>query len=312
MAEADLDGLLAAFRDGSRRALARLLTFAENGEYTNELADLARAQPGHGLVVGITGAPGAGKSTLLAALVKFLRRKGESVCVLACDPASPFSGGAILGDRVRMDHDPGDSGVFIRSSSARGAGQAIGPRAEALIRLSRSFGFDRILVETVGAGQDEFAIRDLVDVLILVVTPMAGDDVQWEKAGVLEASDIVVLNKGDLPGADVALASLKSTLAIVTSDGQAPPPVVKVTATTAEGIDTLWEAVLHEAGQPRSSRRLTDRYRLFAALERLLAERFRSAAKDERVERLLQQVREEHLNREAAAWQLLDILRPTD
>src|SRR5262249_34814531 len=180
-----------------RRALARLISLAETDDAP---AAPAPAKAAH--VVGITGSGGAGKSTLVGALIGHLRKLGLRVGVLACDPQSPKTGGALLGDRIRVRFDPADEGVFFRSMSTRGAAGGVSDGAGRAIAWMQAFGFDVILVETVGVGQDQVGVRSIVDTLILLVTPAAGDEIQWEKAGVIELADLVVVNKSDMPGAE--------------------------------------------------------------------------------------------------------------
>ena len=176
------DQLLDRFAAGERRALARILSLIESGQWTAAAPEDAP----HPVVVGITGSGGAGKSTLVGSLVEHLRSNNVKVAVLACDPQSPRSGGALLGDRIRVAMDPADDGVFFRSFSTRGAAGGIATWVKDATAWLAAFGFEVVLVETVGVGQDQFAVRDLVDVLVLVVTPMSGDEVQWEKAGLIE------------------------------------------------------------------------------------------------------------------------------
>ena len=229
---------------GERRALARMLTLVEAGKAPSaqEISQAGQTTDVHPapLVVGITGSGGAGKSTLVAALVKRLRLAGLRVGVLACDPQSPVTGGALLGDRVRAALDPADNGVFFRSLSTRGAtggiSAAIGPAIEWL----KLFGHDVVLVETVGVGQDQVAIRPLVDRLVLVVTPAGGDEVQWEKAGLIELADVIVVNKSDLPGAE-RVERLLGALSL--NPAVAPPPVLRAIAAQESGVEKLWQTV---------------------------------------------------------------------
>ncbi len=231
------DNLLQRFAEGQRRALAELLSDVENGTAPQPPTTDRTCH-----IVGITGSGGAGKSTLVGALIKYLREQGLKVAVLASDPQSPLSGGALLGDRIRVEFDPADDGVFFRSLSTRGAfgglSAAIGPSLPWLV----AFGFDVVLVETVGVGQDQAAVRDVVDTLVLLVTPNTGDEVQWEKAGLIEVADLVVVNKSDLPGADRVRQQLTSSLTLVPTARETK--VLSITATTGEGVADLWQAIV--------------------------------------------------------------------
>jgi LAO/AO transport system kinase len=193
---------------------------------------------GRAIRVGVTGSAGAGKSTLIAALVRRLRGTGLTVAVLASDPQSPRSGGALLGDRIRMECDPADAGVFIRSFSTRGQGGGLSAATLPAAELVERFGFEVVLIESVGAGQDQVAIREVVDELVLVVTPESGDEVQWQKAGVIEVADVIVVGKADLPGADTTAALLRDALG-----GGRGAAIVKCAACRGEGVEELWRAV---------------------------------------------------------------------
>jgi LAO/AO transport system ATPase len=234
-----IDALLERFRQGDRHALTRLLTLVSRGQHIQ--AVLAGLGPGRlqSRVVAVTGGGGVGKSTLAGRLIELLRGHGQTVGVLACDPQSPLSGGALLGDRFRMPALPADDGVFIRSLAAGGTG-ALARHLFLMIRLLEEFGFDVVIVETAGAGQGDTAVYELVDVVVLLLQPETGDDVQWEKAGLLEVADVIVINKADLPGAESAEAQVRSSLDL---PGARPVPVLRVSGKKGEGIEALWQAV---------------------------------------------------------------------
>lgn len=233
--------LLARFAQRDRRALAEIITRVESGDAPPlEIPEPAESAQRRMLVVGITGAGGAGKSTLVGALVKFLRSQNRTVAVLACDPSSPVSGGALLGDRVRVEISPDDEGVYFRSLATRGAQGGISAAVGKILPWLRAFGFDVILIETVGVGQDQVAARPLVDVLTLVITPNSGDSVQWDKAGLIELADVVVVNKSDQAGADQVAAQLVHSLSL--GSGRAVE-VLSTIATQSKGIEEWWRAV---------------------------------------------------------------------
>jgi len=200
-------------REGNRRAIARGLTAVENGE-ADDLLGALQSHTGNAYVIGVTGAPGTGKSTLVARLVGALRERGRTVAVLALDPTSPFSGGALLGDRVRMASLSGDRGVFIRSTATRGQVGGLALTTSGAIHLLDAAGFDIIIVETVGAGQSEIDIVATANTTIVVTAPGLGDGVQAIKAGILEIADVLVVNKADLPGAANTVRALQSGLEI--------------------------------------------------------------------------------------------------
>ncbi|WP_018111651.1 methylmalonyl Co-A mutase-associated GTPase MeaB [Thermus igniterrae] len=236
--------LLHRFRAGDVRALARALTLVESGHpLGQELLKRLRGQ-GQAKVVGITGSPGAGKSTLTDRLILEARKRGERVGVLAVDPSSPFTGGAILGDRIRMMRHHQDPGVFIRSMASRGALGGLAGATVAALSLLEAFGFDRIFVETVGVGQSEVDIARVADTTLLVLTPAAGDAVQAFKAGVMEIADLFAVNKFDLPGGERIIQELKSALELSPPrPGGWRPPIFPTVAATGEGVEALFEGL---------------------------------------------------------------------
>lgn len=231
--------LLEGIRRHDRQALSRLLSRLARGEGTDEILGAAGPPAHPARVVAVTGSAGVGKSTLVGRLIEHLRRQATTVAVLACDPQSPLSGGALLGDRFRMPAEP-DDGVFIRSLAAPGGQGAIAPHLNPMIRLLESFGFEVIIIETVGAGQGDTVVRDLADVVVVLLQPETGDDLQWEKAGLLEIADVVAVHKGDLPGAERAEAQVRQALGL--DEGRALP-VLRASAKTGAGIAELWEIV---------------------------------------------------------------------
>jgi LAO/AO transport system kinase len=227
-------------RSGDSRALARAISLVENE--TAEGRDLVRAlypHTGTAWIVGVTGPPGAGKSTLVDQLARQLRARDATVGVLAVDPTSPFTGGAILGDRVRMQAHAGDSGVFIRSMATRGhLGGLSRTTADAALVLDAA-GRDYVIIETVGVGQDEVDVVRLADMCLVTLVPGTGDDVQALKAGIMEIADVFVVNKADRDGANRLVSAIEATLSLKPPDGEWTPPIVKTEATRNVGIDEL-------------------------------------------------------------------------
>ncbi|HKA04469.1 MAG TPA: methylmalonyl Co-A mutase-associated GTPase MeaB, partial [Acidimicrobiales bacterium] len=250
---ADPDHLFHAAQAGDRAALARLLSLIERGgEGAHVVGRLAYPRSGRAYTVGITGAPGAGKSTLTSDLIALLRAQGEEVAVLAIDPSSPFTGGAILGDRVRMQDHATDPGVFIRSMATRGHLGGLALAAPEAIRLLDAVGREWVIVETVGVGQVEVEVAGKADTTIVVVNPGWGDAVQANKAGLMEVADVFAINKADRKGLDETRRDLELMLDL-SNLGDWRPPIVPTVASTSEGVDALWQAVLdHRAYAEKS------------------------------------------------------------
>ena len=238
----DLDFLIASALDGDRRSLARLISIAERpGDASRRVLAVLFPRTGSAFVTGITGAPGAGKSTLTDHLITAARVGGE-VAVVAVDPSSPFTGGAILGDRVRMQEHIDDRGVYIRSLASRGNLGGISEATPRVLSVLDAVGFPEVFVETVGVGQSEVEIAGNADTTVVVVNPRWGDSIQAAKAGLLEIGDVFVVNKADRPGADETVRDLSQMLEL---GGERDwwPPILTTTAVAGEGVAELWEAI---------------------------------------------------------------------
>ena len=276
------DELVEAATRGDRGALARLISVVERGgDEAREVGRLVYPKGGTAYTVGITGAPGAGKSTLTDRLIGIVRKSGAEVGVLAVDPSSPFTGGAILGDRVRMQEHATDAGVFIRSMATRGHLGGLSLAAPEAIRVLDAAGLPVVLVETVGVGQVEVEIAGAADTTVVVVNPGWGDAVQANKAGLLEIADLFVINKADRPGAQETERDLQGMLDMNMHMGEWRPPVLQAVATSGAGVEDVWAAVeehrayLERSGElaRRRERRLLDELREIV-LHRLEGEAF--------------------------------------
>ena len=276
----DVEALIAGVLAGERRAVARAISAVEDG--APELAAISAgiyARTGAAATIGLTGAPGVGKSTLAGELVRAARAAGRTVAVLAVDPTSPYTGGALLGDRVRMQEHATDAGVFIRSMATRGHLGGMALAAPEAVRILDAAGYDLVIVETVGVGQAEVDVAAATDTALVVLAPGLGDAVQMAKAGILEVADVFVVNKADRDGAGEVVRELRQMLRLGPSRAWAPP-VLSTAALERQGIDELWAAVddhrahLADSGDLDAKRRA----RLLREVESLAAERFRLRA----------------------------------
>jgi LAO/AO transport system kinase len=298
---------------GDRQALARAISAIEDGDPTIE--PVLRAlypRKHHAPVVGLAGPLGVGKSSLVNALVGYLRGMGRTVGIVAVDPSSPFSGGSVLGDRIRLERRAGDRGVYFRSMASRGAAGGLAAVTREVTRLLDRAGFDVVLVETVGSGQVDVAVREVASTGVVVLVPHLGDEVQTLKAGLFEIADVFCLNKADLPGAQVAERDLSELAALgPTRDGWRPP-VVATSTVTPSGIPELWRAIerherfLDESGQ----RAIGERRRMGAeivgrARDRLTAELTERLETDPELRALLDRVESGSLDPRTAVGELL-------
>jgi LAO/AO transport system kinase len=300
-------------RTGDARALARLISLVENS--APELREVARALApltGQARVVGLTGSPGVGKSTLTAALVAAYRERGERVAVLAVDPTSPFSGGALLGDRIRMQEHATDPGVFIRSMATRGHLGGLAQAAPQALRVLDAAGFAVLLVETVGVGQAEVEIASLADTTLVAVAPGMGDAIQAAKAGILEVGDVFVVNKADKPGAQEAVRDLRGMIAMARRGaGDWKPPIVTTVAVKGEGIAELTAKVdahwswLDSSGQGEARRRARAGAEITAIALAELRRRVGGLPGDSRLDELAAQVAAGKLDPFTAADKLI-------
>jgi LAO/AO transport system kinase len=276
--------LLAAAREGDRAAIARLLSLVERGtDDARAIGRLTYPLSGGGYTVGLTGAPGAGKSTLTSAMIGHLRGLGEQVAVLAIDPSSPFTGGAILGDRVRMQDHATDPGVFIRSMATRGHLGGLSLATPEAVRLLDAVGQRWILVETVGVGQVEVEIAGKADTTVVVVNPGWGDSVQANKAGLMEIADVFVINKADRKGWEETRRDLEGMLEMTDLPHEAwRPPIIPVVATEKRGVDELWSSIVAHREHIVASGELARRreFRLREELREIVARRLEQRARE--------------------------------
>ena len=312
-APADPEALITAARAGDPRALGRLVSLVENAApELRRVMKVIAPMAGHARVIGLTGSPGVGKSTVTTALVRRFRDAGMRVGVLAVDPSSPFTGGALLGDRVRMQDHATDDQVFIRSMASRGhLGGLAGATPQAL-RILDAAGFDVILIETVGVGQAEVEIATLADCSLVVLAPGLGDSIQAAKAGILEIADIFVVNKSDRPGAQEVVTDLRNMLAMASyGQGQWKPPIVTTTASTGDGIPELVDKIdaqgawLDSSGGRESRRRNRAREEISTVAMAELRQRMGGMPGESRLDELAARVCTGDLDPYAAADELI-------
>jgi LAO/AO transport system kinase len=308
---------------GDRRALARLLTLVEDGAVDVQREVVARLHPraGRARLIGITGSPGVGKSSVSSALVATLRTRGRQVAVLAVDPSSPLTGGALLGDRIRMQAHHGDEGVFVRSMAARGHLGGLAAAVPAAALVLDAAGFDDVVLETVGVGQSEVDVAAMADTTLVVLAPGLGDGVQAAKAGILEVADVLVVNKADLPGAGRLESELRGMLELghavaIMPDVTWMPPILRTVAVRGEGMDVLCDAIgAHGAAHADAGGERRARARARRWIVELAAGRVRDVltapggALDDRLEVLTGEVVARSLDPVSAAERLIEGLR---
>ncbi|MGH9553165.1 MAG: methylmalonyl Co-A mutase-associated GTPase MeaB [Terriglobales bacterium] len=298
---------------GDKRALARAITIVENGgPDASHLVKALFKHCGRAHLIGITGSPGVGKSTLVDALITLIRDAGLKVGVLCIDPSSPFTGGAILGDRIRMQGHTLDKNVFIRSMANHGHAGGVALATYDAVRMLEASGCQVILIETVGVGQSELAIAQTADTTILVLMPGSGDDIQAIKSGIMEIGDIFVVNKGDLPGANKSASEIMSSLELNQFTNDWRPPVVVAIAETGQGVDEIWNACKSHRQFLENSGLLAERrkQKVQAELSELVAEIARenlqrSIEKSPEIQSVLADVVERKIDPHSAAQSLI-------
>ncbi len=308
-----MQNLIDRFKAGETRSLARLISLLENEapEHENILKELFK-YTGNAYIVGFTGSPGAGKSSLVDQVVKNLRQEGKTAGVIAVDPSSPFTGGALLGDRIRMQEHALDKGVFIRSMGTRGSLGGLAKTTKDVVKAMDAFGFDWVIVETVGVGQAELDIMHVADTTIVVLTPGAGDAIQTIKAGIMEIADVFAVNKSDLPGADKIAADVELMLDQQCIHDGWRPVVVKTCSITGDGVPELLEAIKkhnkYMAGNNIIQQKRRERLRsetLEIATHKWRQKVYRQLELPGRVNELLDKVADRQIDPYTAAYEIL-------
>jgi len=300
---------------GEQRALSRLITLLERGDpAAAEAMKVVDGHTGRAYTVGITGPPGAGKSTIVDHLTQLVRETGSTVGIIAVDPTSPFSGGAILGDRIRMQRHYLDSGVYIRSVATRGQAGGLPRIVKSMVRALDAAGTDLILVETVGVGQTELGIISVADTVLVAMNPESGDAIQTLKAGVMEIADIFLVNKADREGADRMAGAITGMLHLAAASPEWSPPVLLTTAHTGQGIEDLWGKIQdHRQYQTTSGdlevrRGRQRRAEFLEAVEEVLAQRLRNrVVNDPDLIAILEQVSAKKADPYSAALEYLEL-----
>lgn len=311
----EVSGLVARARAGQPRAVARLISLVENGSplLRQIMAELCAGRPGQARIIGLTGSPGVGKSTSTGMLVQAFRKRGLKVGVLAVDPSSPFTGGALLGDRVRMQDHATDPEVFIRSMASRGHLGGLSWATPQAVRVLEAAGCEVILVETVGVGQAEVDIASLADTTVVLLAPGMGDGVQAAKAGILEVADVFVVNKADRDGAQAAVRELRNMIALVQREWK--PPIVPTVAYRGEGAEDVVDALdahlayLEGSGELGRRRHVRVRDEIEAIALTALRSRFAHLHGDRRLDALADRVLEGGFDPYRAADELLAATR---
>jgi LAO/AO transport system kinase len=297
---------------GDTRSIARAISVVENG--ANTAADLMKAvfpKTGNALVIGITGSPGAGKSSLVDKLAFYYKEKGERIGIICVDPSSPFSGGAILGDRIRMSTLGLDKNIFIRSMATRGNLGGLARATVDAVAILDAAGFDKVIVETVGVGQDEVEIVKTADVSVVVLVPGMGDDIQAIKAGIMEIGDVFVINKADREGVLRTEKELEALLTLAMRPDFWNPPIIKTIATESKGIEDLSKAIesyyeFQKKGENLERRKAIAKWRLLELLqEKLLADVLSRNGTGEKLDRLAQEIAEKRNNPYSAIEEIL-------
>ncbi len=305
-----MDDLVQRFLNGERRALARIISRVENEtaegrEYLRQLFP----HSGKAHIIGVTGGAGAGKSTLTGALAAEYRKREKTVGIVAVDPSSPFTQGAILGDRIRMQDLALDPGVFVRSMATRGALGGLAPTIADVVAIMDAFGFDYVIIETVGAGQDEVEIAGTALTTLLVNNPGTGDDIQALKAGIIEIADILIVNKADHPGADVLVSQLQALLALAPA-GSRRPPILKTIAFKGEGLPKVADAIadhrawLESSGELVKHRASNARHQVLTTARQILLQKIQAATPEAELAAIVERVASRTLDPHTAAEEL--------